>query len=135
MKKILFFAVLLCGLAFNAAAQAPKAQWVTITSANLKCWECKTLLDEYLKRANGTMMESGMIQWKFNLIKGEVRVQYYPDRTNPNTIKTAIVNAGFDADDMKATEESYKTLPTKCKRKEDGGGPQPKKPCHMEPQN
>lgn len=133
MKKLLIALVLVIGIA--AAAQAPKAQWVTIKSANLRCWDCKKLLDEYLKRANGTQMESGMIQWRYNLVKGEIKVQYYPDRTNPNHIRTVIANAGFDADSLKATPESYKILPPNCKRAEDGGGPKKGKPCHIEPVN
>lgn len=135
MKKILIATVLVLSIAMTASAQAPKAQWVTITSSNLKCWDCKKLLDEYLKRANGTQMENGMIQWRYNLIKGTIKVQYYPDRTNPNHIKTVIANAGFDADEMKATPESYKLLPPSCKRAEEGGGPKKGKPCHMEPVN
>lgn len=134
MKKSLFLLVMICGIALSVSAQQPKAQWVSILSSNLKCWECKNLLDQYLKRANGTLMENGMIQWKFNLIKGEIRVQYWPDRTNPNVIKTAIANAGFDADEIKATPDAYKTLPPICKRADEGGGPKKGKPCHMEPQ-
>ena len=134
MKKLLLAIVLVCSIAVTAIAQQPKAQWVTIKSENLKCWDCKKLLDEYLKRANGSMMESGMIQWRYNLIKGELKVQYYPDRTNPNLIKTVMANAGFDADEIKASEESYKILPPNCKRAADGGGPKKGKPCHIEPQ-
>ncbi len=134
MKKLLLAIVLICGVAVTAMAQQPKAQWVTIKSENLKCWDCKKLLDEYLKRANGSQMESGMIQWRYNLIKGEIKVQYYPDRTNPNLIKTVMANAGFDADEIKASEESYKILPPNCKRAADGGGPKKGKPCHIEPQ-
>jgi mercuric ion binding protein len=32
-------------------------------------------------------MESGMMQWKINLLQGEIKVQYLPDRTNPEVIK------------------------------------------------
>ena len=134
MKKLLLAIVLVCGVALSATAQAPKPKWVTIKSENLKCWECKKLLEEYLKRANGSQMESGMIQWRYNLVKGELKVQYWPDRTNPNLIKTVMANAGFDADEIKATEESYKLLPPNCKRAADGGGPKKGKPCHIEPQ-
>ncbi len=67
------------------------------------------------------------------MLSGTTRVQYYPDRTNPNYIKTAFNNGGFDADDMKANEESYKMLPPACKRVEEGGGPKKGKPCHMNP--
>lgn len=135
MKKILVLTVFVCGIAMSASAQTAKAQWVTIVTPNLKCWECKKLLDDYLNKVNGVQFEKGLIQWKFNLIKGETRIQYWPDRANPNAIKTAIANGGFDADEIKATEEAYKTLPPACKRAEEGGGPKKGKPCHMEPQN
>jgi hypothetical protein len=36
-------------------------------------------------------------------------------------IKTAIANAGYDADDVKANPDSYKMLPKICRRPEDGG--------------
>jgi hypothetical protein len=48
-------------------------------------------------------------------------------------LRTALNNAGFDADNELATEESYKMLPPICKRATEGGGPQPRKPCHIEP--
>ena len=116
-------------------AQMPKQQWVTIKSANLKCWECKERLEKFLAVENKGSMESGMIQWKINLIQGEIKIQYWPDRTDESTIKAAINNAGFDADEEKALEESYKKLPPICKRAEDGGGPKPKQPCHIQPYN
>lgn len=132
MKKILL-AIIICSFVFNASAQQPKPQTVIIKSENLKCWECKNLLEEYLLRANGTQMDGGMIERKYNLVKGELKVKYWPDRTNPNLIRTVMANAGFDADEIKASEESYKILPPICKRAADGGGPKKGKPCHIEP--
>jgi hypothetical protein len=130
MKKIIL--VVMIALGFVAAkAQAPKAQWITIKSSNLRCYDCQVMLEQYLKRANASQMEMGMIQYKFNLMQGTVRIQYWPDRTNPSFIKTTIANAGFDADEVKATEDSYKLLPPICKRAEDGGGPKKGQPCHM----
>lgn len=134
MKKLIVLLIVAFGFTATTMAQAPKPQWVTIKSTNLKCWECKKLLDDYLHKVNGSMMESGMIQWRFNLLQGEIKVQFWPDRTNANVIKTAITNAGFDADEMKANPDYYKTLPPLCKRAEDGGGPSKGKPCHVEPQ-
>ncbi len=135
MKRLLLAIIMIVGCAIAGKAQAPKPLWVTIKSENLKCWDCKKLLDEYLDKANGTQMEKGMIQRRYNLIKGEIRIQYWPDRTNPNLIKTVMANAGFDADEIKATEDAYKLLPPSCKRAADGGGPKKGKPCHMEPVN
>ncbi len=122
-------------IVFIGKAQMPKQQWVTIKSVNLKCWECKERLEKYLVVENKSNMESGMIQWKINLLQGEIKVQFWPDRTDENTIRVALNNAGFDADEEKAEPEAYKKLPPICKRSDDGGGPQPKKPCHIQPYN
>jgi hypothetical protein len=62
MKQLLVIFGLI--IATNASAQQPKQQWVTIKSANLKCWECKDKLEKYLVQANKSTMESGLIQWK-----------------------------------------------------------------------
>jgi mercuric ion binding protein len=135
MKRSLFLLLFSFGIAISASAQQPKPLWVTIKSNNLKCWECKERLEKYLVVENKSNMEQGMMQWKINLLQGEIKVQYLPDRTNPEVIKTAMNNAGFDADDTKADEESYKKLPDACKRAADGGGPQKGKPCHVQPIN
>ncbi len=129
-----YMIIILCSFCFaSLKAQMPKQEWVTIKSANLKCWECKVMLEKYLVVENKANMESGMIQWKINLLQGEIKVQYWPDRTNAAMIKAALNNAGFDADTDKAEPESYVKLPPICKRAEEGGGPQPKKPCHIQP--
>ena len=67
MNKIAFVVILLVGSLTIARAQSSKSEWVTVKSANLKCWECKERLERYLIVENKANMESGMIQWKFNL--------------------------------------------------------------------
>jgi periplasmic mercuric ion binding protein len=135
MKKIGIIILLVSISTLSASAQQPKFQWVTVKSANLKCWECKERLDKYLLMENKAHLEMGIMQWKINLLQGEIKFQYLPDRTNPEDIKAALNNAGFDADDEKAEEEAYKKLPPICKRSADGGGPTKGKPCHMQPYN
>lgn len=135
MKQAVLF-VLIGFLSLSAAqgqVMSKKAEWLTIKSANLKCWECKERLEKYLLMASKAEMEGGITQMKFNLLQGELRVLYFPDRATPDMIRTAINNAGFDADEEKAEESAYKKLPPICKRAEDGGGPQPRKPCHVPP--
>lgn len=133
MKQCLLLLVLCLLIGQFVFAQQDKQVWITIKSENLKCWECKEVLDKYLIVENKANMESGIIQWKINLLQGEIKLQYYPDRVSPDVIRTALNNAGFDADSEKATEDAYKTLPAICKRAADGGGPQPRKPCHIQP--
>jgi hypothetical protein len=131
MKKI-FVAVLFLIVAHTASAQSAKAEWVILKSNNLKCWECKDVLDKYLTKEKDNT-EGGIVQWKINLLQGEVRIQFLPDRTSADEVRAAVNNAGFDTDNEKALDEAYKKLPPSCKRAEEGGGPQLRKPCHVKP--
>ena len=131
MKKI-FVAVLFLIFAHTSSAQSAKAEWVILKSNNLKCWECKDVLDKYLTKEKDNT-EGGIVQWKINLLQGEVRIQFLPDRTSADEVRAAVNNAGFDTDKEKALDEAYKKLPPSCKRAEEGGGPQLRKPCHVKP--
>jgi hypothetical protein len=131
MKKI-FVAVLFLIVAHTASAQSAKSEWVILKSNNLKCWECKDVLDKYLTKEKDNT-EGGIVQWKINLLQGEVRIQFLPDRTSADEVRAAVNNAGFDTDKEKALDEAYKKLPPSCKRAEEGGGPQLRKPCHVKP--
>lgn len=131
MKKI-FVAVLFLIVAHTASAQSAKSEWVILKSNNLKCWECKDVLDKYLTKEKENT-EGGIVQWKINLLQGEVRIQFLPDRTSADEVRVAVNNAGFDTDKEKALDEAYKKLPPSCKRAEEGGGPQLRKPCHVKP--
>lgn len=112
---------------------AAKPQWVTIKSANLHCWECKELLDKYLVEENDQNWQSGMLKRTYNLLGGEIKIQFLPDRVTIDDIRTAINNAGFDADTTKAEPTVYVKLPPSCKLISDGGGPKKGQPCHLPP--
>lgn len=132
MKKLLLLIVFVAGILSAGMAQMKKPEWATIKTPSLRCWECKKRLEDYMAREI-SQTEAGIIKMQINLLSGTTRIQYWPDRVNLNYIQTAIANAGFDADDIKAEETVYKKLPPSCKRIEDGGGPKKGKPCHMEP--
>lgn len=134
MKKLFAVSFFLLGMQLASQAQQVKPEWVTIKSNNLRCWECRDALDKYLLKEKG-LTESGIVQWKINLLQGEIRIQYLPNYINPDGLRTTLNNAGFDADQEKAEPEAYKKIPPSCKRAEDGGGPQKGKPCHIAPVN
>jgi len=136
MKKFLT-AVVLFFFTLNAQSQVmqQKAVWATISVPQMKCWTCKERLDNYLLKEKGPEGDAGILKWTINMNAATIRIQYVPDRINLDYIRTAINNAGFDADSTKAEPDSYKMLPPLCKRKEDGGGPQKGKPCNMPPEN
>lgn len=132
MKKLMVLAVFIAAFSTNNYAQNRRSEWATIKTPNVRCWECKKRLEDYMAREIA-QTEAGIIKMQINLLSGTTRVQYWPDRVNLGYIQTAFANAGFDADDIKAEPDSYKRLPTACKRADEGGGPQKGKPCHMQP--
>lgn len=126
MKQL--FLVMVMAVAFGFAANAQRV-WATIKVPQIKCWECKDKLEKYLLKEKGPTGNAGILQWNIYQASGTVRIQYLANVIDLNYIKTAIANAGFDADEIKAEETSYKKLPPACKRVEDGGGPQKGQPC------
>jgi mercuric ion binding protein len=115
MKKIAFLFLLAAGLSLQASAQQKKPITVKIQTPTATCAECKARIEEYLK------VEEGVTKVLVYPTSKYTSVTYLADRTNLDNIKTAIANAGYDADDVKANEESYKMLPKTCKKPEDGG--------------
>lgn len=116
----------LLGFLFILAAQLSFCQVkptlnATIKTPTAQCENCKIRVENYLK------VYDGVLTVMVNFRKGETRVKYLSDRTDIEQIKTAISNAGYDADDVTANTDSYNRLPKSCKKYEEGGGhPKPK---------
>jgi len=123
--------------AFSTKAQVmqSKAVWSTFTVPQMKCWECKDRLEKYLTKETGASddNEAAVFKVQVNMFNGTVRVQYAPDRITVDYLRSAIANAGYDVDTVKANPDSYKVLPPVCKRKEEGGGPKKGVPCNIPP--
>jgi len=116
MKKLLFFSVAATAFSICAVAQTKAQLTAKINTPTVQCDMCKERIETYLKRYDGVTYIS------VNVKKKETTVKYLTDRTNIENIKTAIANAGYDADGIPANPESYKGLPKCCKKPEDGGG-------------
>ncbi len=121
MKKILCIFVLTLGyLVVFSQTQAPVRkgafETATINVPTVQCEQCKDRIEKYLTREDG--IQKVTVDFK----KKTCKVTYLWDRTTIENIKTAIANAGYDADDVSADPEAYKKLPTCCKKPEDGGG-------------
>ena len=93
-------------------------QTVVIKTPAAQCEVCKDRIERVLVREPG--VQKTVVDFK----KKTTKVTFVSERTNIENIKTAIANAGFDADDITANEEQYKKLPACCKKPEDGGGAQ-----------
>lgn len=89
---------------YNSVAQNKPVR-ATINVPGAQDEWCKNHIENYLKR------EYGLLSAVVNYHRHYVRVQYIPDRTNIENIKTAIANLGYDADEVTKNEESYEKLP------------------------
>ena len=119
MRILKLAAIILFASAGTAMAQVKqKGNAVTakISTPTVQCEQCKNRIERYLSREEG--VGSAKVDYK----KKITTVKFYSDRTNIENVKTAIANAGYDADNVTANTESYEKLPLCCKKPEDGGG-------------
>lgn len=120
MKKILFSFIIL-SFCFAASAQQKAIQVVKLNTPTVQCDMCKKTIEQLLQRYDG------VVTVNVNVKRKETTVKYITDRINEETIKAAIANAGYDANEIAANPEAYKALPKCCKKPEDGGGmPKPR---------
>ncbi|HEU4470527.1 MAG TPA: heavy-metal-associated domain-containing protein [Flavisolibacter sp.] len=112
MKKLLFSAFAAVLFSLGANAQTKALQTVKISTPTVQCDMCKKKIEEVMKRYDG--VQSIVV----NVKKKETTVKYLTDRTNEEVIKAGIANAGYDANEIAANPDVYKTLPKCCKKPE-----------------
>lgn len=113
MRYLILLLIIGCGNIASAQQKKPIA--LKISTPNAICAQCKARIEEYLK------VEEGVVKVTVYPTSKYTQVLYLADRTNPENIRIAIANIGYDADGEKANEDSYKALPKSCKKPEDGG--------------
>lgn len=124
MKKLLFSLVAFCFIAIGANAQQKAMLTAKISTPTVQCEMCKKTIEDLLKRYDGVLAVN--VKLSKDSTKRETVIKYLTDRVNEETLKAAIANAGYDANETAANPESYKALPKCCKKPEDGGGGMPK---------
>lgn len=100
-------------LSFSTSAQQQKPVTVKINTPTVQCEKCKKRIEDYLK------VEEGVLKILVDYKQKKTTVTYLLDRTNLENIKTAIANAGYDAEDVKADVDIYSMLPNCCKKPAD----------------
>ncbi|MEY2834933.1 MAG: hypothetical protein RLZZ557_595, partial [Bacteroidota bacterium] len=109
MKKLSILILFVFSAAISQAQQK-KPITVKINTPSVQCEMCKKKIEDYLK------FEEGIIKSLVDFKQKKTTVTYLADRTNLENIKTAIANAGYDADDVKAEKDAYEKLPKCCKK-------------------
>lgn len=120
MKKLLLSLVAFCFITIAASAQQKAVLTTKIKTPTVQCDMCKKTIEDLLKRYDGVL--SVNVKLNKDTTRRETVVKYLTDRINEETLKAAIANAGYDANEIAANPESYKALPKCCKKPEDGGG-------------
>lgn len=127
MKKFLFSLLAIAVMSQASNAQTKAMQVAKIATPTVQCDMCKGRIEQYLKRIDGVMFVNVAVK------KKETNVKYLTDRTDIETIKTSIANAGYDVAktssdptkpleiEITANTDSYNLLPKCCKKPADGG--------------
>ena len=110
--RILIISFLLTTGLFSFGQQQ-KPITVKINTPTVQCEKCKKRIEDYMK------VEEGVLKTVVDFKQKRTTVTYLTDRTNLENIKTAIANAGYDAEDIKADKDIYAKLPTCCKKPSD----------------
>jgi copper chaperone CopZ len=117
MKPIITFAILVLGGFGTIFGQTRKAVVTeTIKTPTVQCESCKKRIESDLSRVDG--VQKVVVDFK----RKTTKVTYVTERVNIEYLKTAIVNLGYDAEEMVANPDAYGRLPRCCKKPEDGGG-------------
>jgi periplasmic mercuric ion binding protein len=115
-KKILWgkyfcIACLLMLLAIVGRAQIKVSDKAVISLPGLQpCEKCQEQIEFFIGKTDGVTFI------RVDLKRKTATVKWLTDRTNKESIKTAIANLGFTADDIEAEEYAYKRLPACCKK-------------------
>ena len=110
MKHLQLTFIAIAGFISLSYGQQKATDKAVINTPTVQCDMCKDKIENFLAH------QEGIISAKVNVKKKTTTVAWITDRTNIEIIKTAIANAGYDADDVTADETAYKKLPKCCKK-------------------
>ena len=114
MKKfsLTIVAFLILAMGSQLAAQNPKTADLEIkTSA--QCSMCKETIEKAMA------FEKGVVKYELVVETKILKVTYKPSKTSPETIRKAVSEVGYDADDVAADPKAYQNLADCCKKPED----------------
>jgi periplasmic mercuric ion binding protein len=92
----------------QGVAQAEVATVAIQTSA--VCGTCKKTLETAMKSTEGVSFS------KLDLGNKVLTVEYDPALTNPDAIRKAVSETGYDADDVPMMQEAHDNLPACCQK-------------------
>lgn len=111
MKKLIIILFATSLFSFSAKAQSfGQYDDVVKIKTSAICKMCKKRIERDLS------LTKGIEKAELNLDNKVVTVAYNAKRTDPNKIKEAISNIGYDADEVAANPKSHDRLPDCCQK-------------------
>jgi periplasmic mercuric ion binding protein len=107
-SKVVLFVISLFIITTAMLAQTGIVEIKIKTSA--VCDMCKETLEKAMA------YEKGVKSSNLDVESAVITVNYNAAKTNPDKIRKAISEAGYDADDVKANEKAYSKLNACCKK-------------------
>jgi len=108
LKIIIILAVFLSSPVFSQEKERNTAEITIKTSA--VCGMCKDRIEHDMA------FEKGVKDVNLDLETKEVTIEYKTRKTNPDRLRKAITEIGYDADDLEADAKAYEKLPACCKK-------------------
>lgn len=109
---VLSIVVFVFGLNQNGFSQKKAMEEIRIKTSAV-CNECKKTLESNL------IYERGVKDVHLDLDSKELTLHYNPVKTNPELLRKAVSELGYDADTIPADPKAYAKLKSCCKK--DGG--------------
>ena len=103
------FVYLFCFLLASNTLNAQETKKEIAIKSSVICEMCRKNVEKAL-RFKGIEKTTVDLQAKM------ITVSYDPQQTNPQKIKSAIADAGYDADEIKVNPKAYKKLAKCCKK-------------------
>lgn len=91
-------------------AKGKGAKEQVVIQSSVQCGMCVETIQSALNKVEGVKNVNVVLP------KQRIRVRFDPTKTNADAIRTAISQAGYDADAIKADPNAYQKLPACCQK-------------------
>ena len=110
MRSFILLLTAVIGFSTLSFGQIKVSDKAVIKTPTVQCDNCRDYIEFTLSH------EPGVSSVKVDIKKKTTTVTWLTDRTNLETIKVAIANIGYDADDIEAEPSAWQGLPKECKK-------------------
>lgn len=114
MKSLFLLLLVALGLSTASFAGTKKVIVVKTTIVCDHCLQCSSCGQNVNDKVRD--LNEGIKNVKINAKEQTITVTYLDNKTTPEKIREAIAAAGFDADNVKASEDGYAKLDGCCKK-------------------